>query len=152
LKSAYRVLALLIPVLVALQAAFISFGLFGIGRWVEDGHDLTEHMLDSGSGYGGAAGIGLHGIGALAVSLVALVLLVLAFFARVEGGVRWAALIVVDVVVQWGLAAAGSGSPAVGALHGVNAFVMFGLGMMAAAAARRSMATTPATEQPRRMV
>jgi hypothetical protein len=144
-KSTYRVLALLVPVIVALQAAFIAFALFGIGHWVDDGHTLSKSVLESeNGGFGGAAGIMLHGVGAIVVSVVAIVLLVVAFFAHIEGGVRWAALILADVIVQWGLAAAGSSSPAVGGLHGINAFVMFGLGMMAATAARRSMATTGA--------
>jgi hypothetical protein len=144
-KSTYRVLALLVPVIVALQAAFIASALFGIGHWVDDGNTLSKKVLESGNGgFGGAAGIVLHGVGAIAVSVVAIVLLVVAFFAHIDGGVRWAALILGDVVVQWGLAAAGSSSPAVGGLHGINAFVMFGLGMMAATAARRSMAATRA--------
>ena len=143
MKSTYRVLALLVPVIVALQAAFIAAALFGIGHWVDDGHALSKTVLESGNGgFGGAAGIMLHGVGAIVVSIVAIVLLVVAFFAHIEGGVRWATLILADVIVQWGLAAAGTSSPAVGGLHGINAFVMFGLGMMAATAARRSMAAT----------
>jgi hypothetical protein len=142
-KSTYRVLALLVQVVVALQAAFIAAALFGIGHWVDDGHALSKTVLESGNGgFGGAAGIMLHGVGATVVSIVAIVLLVVAFFAHIEGGVRWATLILADVIVQWGLAAAGTSSPAVGGLHGINAFVMFGLGMMAATAARRSMAAT----------
>lgn len=148
MKRAYRTLAGLITVIVVLQAASISFGLFGIGHWVEDGNSLTKSVVESdSSSVTGESGLSLHGLGAMAIAVVALALLVVAFFAKIEGGVRWAALIVGAVVVQWVLAFVAFGVPIVGVLHGLNAFILFELGMMAAKAAARSMATSAPAQQ-----
>jgi hypothetical protein len=75
----------------------------------------------------------------MAVALVALALLVVSFFARVDGGVRLAALVLGDVVLQWALGLFAFGAVFLGAFHAVNAFLLFGLGMMAVTAATRSM-------------
>ncbi len=141
MKVAYRVLAGLVQVIVVLQAAFIAYGLFGLGHWVDQGNDLTKGAMESDtSKITGGTGLEAHGLGAIAIVLVALALLVVAFFAKIDGGVRWAALIVGDVVLQWVLAFAGFGVPIIGALHGLNAFVLFMLGFMASQAAARSIA------------
>lgn len=148
MKRAYRTLAGLITVIVVLQAASISFGLFGIGHWVEDGNSLTKSVVESdSSSVTGESGLSLHGLGAMVIAGIALALLVVAFFAKIEGGVRWAALIVGDVVLQWALAFVAFGAPIVGLLHGVNAFILFELGMMAAKAAARSMASSAPAQQ-----
>jgi hypothetical protein len=144
MKATYRVLAILIPVIVALQASFIALGVFGLGKWVEDGNDFTKSVLENG-GSTGDIGFVLHSFGAIAAALVALLLLIVSFFAKIEGGVRAAALVFADVLVQWVLAFVSFGAWAVGILHGLNAFLMFGLGMMAAAAATRSIKGTSAT-------
>jgi len=150
MKATYRVLALLIPVIVVLQASFIALGVFGLGSWVEDGNDFTKNVLEDG-GATGDVGFVLHGLGAMAAVVVGILLLVVSFFAKIDGGVRLAAFVLLDVVVQWVLAFAAFAAWAVGILHGLNAFLMFGLGMMAAGAATRSMkggATTEATGTP----
>jgi hypothetical protein len=131
MRSAYRVLAYLIPVLVTVQAAVIAFGQFGIESWVSDDNSYTEQVQSSGDATG-ALGIALHSvIGSMVIPLVALVLLVVAFLAHVPGGVKAAAFVLLAVVVQILLAVLASNVPAVGLLHGVNAFVIFGLAMMA---------------------
>ena len=145
MKATYRALAYLVPVLVALQATFIALGVFGLGAWVENGNDFTKSVLESdSSSVTGGIGFALHNVGAMALALVGLLLLVLSFFAKIPGGVKWAALVLVDVIVQWVLAFVSFGAWAVGALHGLNAFLLFGLGMMAAEAATRSMRTSGA--------
>jgi hypothetical protein len=132
MRSVYRGLAILIPVLVAVQAAVIAFGQFGIESWVSDSNSYTERVREVGDA-SGAIGITLHGvIGTMVIPLVALVLLVVAFFAHVPGGVKWAVIVLLDVVVQVLLAVLASNAPAVGLLHGLNAFLLFGLAMMAA--------------------
>ena len=145
MKATYRALAYLVPVLVALQATFITLGVFGLGAWVHHGNDFTKSVLESdSSSVTGGIGFALHNVGAMALALVGLLLLVLSFFAKIPGGVKWAALVLVDVIVQWVLAFVSFGAWAVGALHGLNAFLLFGLGMMAAEAATRSMRTSGA--------
>ena len=139
MRTAYRVLALLIPVLVALQAALIAFGQFGIEAWVSDDNSYTARAQEGGDATG-AVGITLHGIlGNSVIPLVALLLLGVAFFAHVPGGRKWAAFVLLDVVVQILLAVLAYNVPALGLLHGVNALLLFGLAMMAAQRAR----TTP---------
>jgi uncharacterized membrane protein (Fun14 family) len=145
MKATYRVLAYLVPVLVALQASVIALGVFGLGSWVEDGHDFTKSTLEHG-GSRGDVGFALHSFGAMALALVGLLLLIVSFFAKIEGGVRAAVLVFVDVIVQWVLAFLSFAVWAVGLLHGLNAFVLFGLGLMAASAATRSIRGETAAE------
>src|SRR6476619_7048506 len=80
MKATYRVLAYLIPVIVALQASFIALGVFGLGKWVEDGNDFTKSVLENG-GSTGDVGFALHSFGARAAALVGLLLLIVSFFA-----------------------------------------------------------------------
>jgi uncharacterized membrane protein (Fun14 family) len=143
MKATYRVLAYLIPVIVALQASFIAMGVFGLGKFVEDGNDFTKSVLENG-GSTGDVGFALHSFGSMAAALVGLLLLIVSFFAKIEGGVRAATFVFLDVVLQWVLAFVSFGVWAVGLLHGLNAFLLFGLGLMAAGAATRSIrGTTP---------
>ena len=136
MRTAYRVLALSIPVLVAVQAALIAFGQFGIEAWVSDDNSYTSQAQESGDATG-AVGITLHGVlGNAVIPLIALLLLVTAFFAHVPGGLRWAAVVLLDVVAQVLLAVLAYDAPALGLLHGINAFLLFGLAMMAAQRAR----------------
>jgi hypothetical protein len=145
MKSVYRALAILISVLVLVQAAGIAMGTFGILNFIDDGTDYTKTIAENGDATG-AVGQMVHSIGAIAILLVAIILLVVSFFAKISGGVKWAGYIFLDVVVQWVLAIVAFGVPAIGALHGINAFVMFGLGMMAAQNVRKSSVSTE--EQP----
>ncbi len=146
MKAAYRILAYLVPVLVVLQAAFIAVGLFGLVHWVDNGNTLTKAAIEGDSSrVGGGEALGLHFMGAMALALVALLLLVVSFFAKVERGLMWAGLIAADVVLQWVFGMFGFGAPLIGALHAVNAFVLFGLGMSAATAAARAMRGTART-------
>ena len=138
MKATYRVLGYLISTIVALQASFIALGVFGLGKYVGDGHTFTKNILENG-GATGDVGFALHSFGAMAAALVAIVLLVVSFFAKIEGGVRVALFVFLDVVLQWVLAFLSFAAWAVGILHGLNAFVLFGLGMMAAGVATRSM-------------
>src|SRR5919107_5356005 len=132
MRTAYRVLALLIPVLVTVQAALIAFGQFGIEAWVSDDNSYTQQAQD-GRDATGAVGITLHSIiGNSVIPLVAVLLLVVAFFAGVPGGPKWAGVVLLAVVVQIALAVLAYNVAAVGLLHGVNAFLIFGLAMMAA--------------------
>ncbi|MGZ4429906.1 MAG: hypothetical protein ACXVXC_01660 [Nocardioidaceae bacterium] len=146
MRSAYRYLAYAIPVLVAVQAAVIAFGFFGLSKWVDDGHDLTKSVADSGSGVTGNTGLVIHALnGEILIPLVAIALLVVSFFAKIPGGVKWASFVFGDVVLQFLLAGFAFGVPAIGLLHGINAIVLFGLGMMAGQFAGK--ATAPAAAQ-----
>jgi hypothetical protein len=76
--------------------------------------------------------------------VLALALLVVAFFARVPGGVKWAALVVVLVVVQVAAGLAGEDVPWLGLVHGLDAFALFAAALFAARAAHPASQTAAA--------
>ena len=150
MKSTYRALAYLVLILVIVQAADLAFGFFGVGAWVENGNHLTKSALeDNSSGITGEAGLALHSIiGQFLIPLVALVLLAISFLARIESGRKWAAFIFGDVVAQVVLAFISFGVPVIGVLHGVNAFLLAWLAMLAAGAAADSIKREASTGVP----
>jgi hypothetical protein len=146
MRGAYRVLALLIPVLVAVQAAAVAVNAFGMFQWVDEGQSLTKAVLEGDWEWTGAWGAILHGVvGMMVIPLIALLLLIVSFFAKLTGGVLAALVVLLDTVVQVGLAFVAFETPEIGALHGLNAFVLFGLAMMAAQRAKKAPAPAGST-------
>ena len=144
MRSAYRWLAWIIAAEVAIQAAAIAFAVFGMSKWVEDGGVLNKQVMESDSGpdFSGVAGFMVHGInGQMVIPLLAIALLVVSFFARVPSGVKWAAFVLIAVVVQVLLGMFAHALPSLGMLHGLNAMVLFALAVLAA---RRAGATADA--------
>jgi hypothetical protein len=133
MRAAYKYLAYAIPVLVAVQAAAIAFAFFGLSKWIEDGGTLDKAAMESeDTSFTGVVGFMVHGInGQMLIPLVALILLIVSFFAKVPGGVKWAAFILVDVIVQIVFAFAGFGAPVLGMFHGLNALLLAWLGYAA---------------------
>lgn len=142
MKSAYRVLAGLTCLLVLVQAAAIAFGTFGIISFVEDGNDYTKAIGEERAAEAGGIGQNIHSFGAMAIALVAIVLLIVSFFAKIDGGVKWAGIVFAAVLLQWVLAIIAFSAPVVGLLHGLNAFVIFGTAMTAMQRAK-SAASAP---------
>ncbi len=142
MKAAYKYLAYAIPVLVAVQAAAIAFAFFGLSKWVEDGGTLDKAaMEDDTTSFTGIAGFMVHGInGQMVIPLVALILLIISFFAKVPGGVKWAAFILLDVVAQIAFAFGAFGAPVVGMFHGLNALFLAWLGWTTARRADTAVA------------
>ena len=137
MRGFYRGLALAIAALVALQAAFIAFALSGMVKWVRDGGTLDASVFAEGSTVhiGGETGFALHAIsGTFLIPLVALILLIVYFFAKIPGGTKWALIVFAVVVVQYALAfvARLAEVPLLGALHGLNALILFGVAVTAA--------------------
>ncbi|MEV6521091.1 hypothetical protein AB0M43_04000 [Longispora sp. NPDC051575] len=134
MRSFYRGAAYAIAALVFVQAAAIAFGVFGLGRWVEDGGVLDKAAMESDdTPFPEVAGFIVHGInGQMVIPLVAIVLLVVSFFARIPGGVRWAATIVLLIAAQVLLGMFGHGAPFLGLLHGANALLIFSAAVFAA--------------------
>ena len=134
MKSVYRVLAYLIAVEVVIQAATIAFALFGLGKWIEEGGVLDAAGMESESlDFTGVAGFMIHGLnGQILVPLIALLLLIVSFFAKIPGGVMWAGLVLLTVVVQVLLGMFGHGAPVLGLVHGIVAFVLLGFAVVAA--------------------
>jgi hypothetical protein len=119
---AYRSIAQAIAGFVVLQAAFIAYALFRVQGELDD----DKHVPKDGN-----AGQALHGIGALVIAVLAIALLVTALVTKLEGAARRAGMVFGAVVLQFVLAAIGSAAAVVGALHGVNAFVVLGAAVYA---------------------
>ena len=133
MKSTYRVLALLIALGVAVQTMSIALGFFIVLK--------NNNTADN-------IGLELHTVvGEMVIPLLALVLLIVSFFAGVAGGVKWAAIIFGLVVLQVLLAFAASGAPAVGALHGLNALALIAVaGIAGSRVAKQGAHSATSTE------
>ncbi len=139
MRSAYRILGHSISGLVVVQAAAIAFAFFGLLNWVgggdnaAKGHVLTPKMVnDESANFTGTVGFAIHGIGSDLIALLALILLILSFFAKIPGGVKWAAILFLAVVLQFVFAFTAFGAPVVGVLHGANAIAIAWLGIRVA--------------------
>ena len=134
MRSAYRGVALLICLGVLVQAAAIAFGWFDVIKEIEDGAVLDDD-------FEGNAGHAVHGMnGMMVMPLLGLLLLITSFFTKVKGASKWAGFVLLAIVLQVVMGIASFSLPAIGVLHGVNAFVIFGLALMAA---RRAMLAAP---------
>jgi hypothetical protein len=126
MKSVYRALAGLIAIGVVVQAMAIALAWFTVLKDTDDGL-----VFDKNSEFN--LGHLIHSIvGSGVIPLLAIVLLIISFFAKVQGGVRWALYVFGLVVLQFALAAVSFSAPVVGALHGLNAFALLGVASMAA--------------------
>ena len=148
MRTAYRVLAFVIAAEVAIQAAAIAYALFGLGLWVDGGGVLDKATMESDTTtFTGDGGFPLHGInGEIVIPVLVIVLLVVSFFAKVPRGVMWAAVTLGLVVLQVLLGLFGHVVPFLGALHGINALLIFGVAVMAAMAARGTTAAQRTVE------
>lgn len=143
MRSVYRVLAYLVALEVVVQAAAIAFAVFGLTRWIDDGGVLDAAAVKSGASvYTGLVGFMVHGInGQMIVPVIALLLLISAFFAKVPGGIMWSALVLISVVLEVIFGIVAHGMPELGILHGVLAIAIFAFAVIAA---RRAEAATAA--------
>jgi hypothetical protein len=133
MRTTYKVLGHSIAGFVAIQAAAIALWVFGMFKWVDDGHSLTQQVSDDRlEGVTGSVGITIHSFGAMIVALLAIVLLIISFFAKIPGGVKWAGFVFLAVLVQWVLAIVSFEAPGLGFLHGINALAIAWLGWRAA--------------------
>lgn len=142
MRSAFRVLAYIIAAEVVIQAAAIAYAMFGLGSWIDNGGTLNKSVLDDGTSFTGAVGFAIHGInGEMVIPLLALVLLVVSFFAKVAGSAKWAGAILALVVIQVLLGLFGHSAPILGPLHGINALILFAVAVMAGHAVGSSTTT-----------
>ena len=133
MRTTYRVLAMLIALGVVVQAALIAVAWFLVLNSLDDGTVLDKNSERNW-------GHELHGMfGMMVIPLIAVVLLVVSFFARVPGGVKWAAITFGVALLQIVFAfVAYGGAPVVGVLHGINAFVLAGVASIAMRKARQA--------------
>jgi len=102
MKQVYRVLAFLIAAGVILQAAAIAYAVFAMFEWVGTGGTIDKALIESENPQiGGITGFKLHQlVGVTVLPLVALLLLISSFFARIPGGIRWGLIVFVTTLAQ----------------------------------------------------
>jgi len=135
MRTAYKVLAYLVAAEVAIQAMVMVWGIAGLGKWVDGGGVLDKAVFEEAMGSGGMpfpeiAGLLVHGInGMFVIPFIALLLLIVSFFTKVRGAIKWALIVFALVVAQGQIGFLGHEFPLVGALHGLNALVLFGVAL-----------------------
>lgn len=150
MQKAYKILAHTIAGLVTIQAAVMVFAVAGLFYWIEE----DEGFLDKGvveswdndpPTWMGAIGVPIHGMsGMYLIPLLGLALLIISFFANVNGGTKWAGIVFGLIIVQVMLGIFAHGTPALGLLHGINAFLLFFAALSAGRAAKESAVAEPA--------
>ena len=149
MRTAYKVLAYLVAAEVAVQAMVMVWAIAGLGKWIVGGGVLDGSVIESGGTlpFPEFFGIIVHGInGTFVVPAIALLLLIVSFFTKVRGAIKWAVIVFVLVVVQGQLGFFGHDFPLAGALHGLNALALFGVALYAGR--RLRAATAVGVEQP----
>ena len=148
MRNVYRVLAYAVAAEVIVQAMAMVFAIAGLGKWVDNGGVFDKALMESDqSPFPEVVGFAIHGInGMMIVPAIALLLVISSFFAKIPGAVKWAALVLLLVIVQITLGLVGHAIPAVGALHGLNALLLFSVAIYTAR--RRRSAAVPGAVQP----
>jgi hypothetical protein len=118
MRRVYQIICHLVAACVVVQAAVIAWSTFAILGASEDGGAVSAES--------GLAGFIVHSVvGQMVIPALVVVLLVIALIGRI--GVKWAAWLLVAVLVQLILAYSSFDLPGLGLLHGINAFVIIGL-------------------------
>jgi hypothetical protein len=142
MRATYRVLAGLVSVGVLVQAMAIGVGWFTALKDLDGGLVIDKN-------YDGNWGHSVHSIvGSIIIPLLAILLLIVSFFAKVDGGVKWALYVFGLVALQLAFAFAAFAAPVVGALHGGNALALLAVAGLAArrAAGAPAAAAAESTE------
>jgi hypothetical protein len=153
MRTAYKVLAYLVAVEVAVQAMVMVWAIAGLEKWVDGGGVFDKAVTESEGAppFPEAAGIMAHiNNGFFVIPALALLLVIVSFFTKVRGAIRWAVVVFVLVIVQTQLGGLGHDFPLVGALHGLNALVLFAVALYTGRRLRAASAVE--VEQPERAV
>ena len=145
MRTTYRVLAYLIALEVVVQAAALALAFAGLVHWVDGGGVLDSGVIEGDSDpFPEFVGLIVHGInGGIVVPVLALLLLISSFFARVPRGTVWALVVLGLVVLQVMLGYSLADVPGLGAVHGANALLVFTAAFLAA---RRARVRRPAAD------
>ena len=146
MRATYRVLGYLIALEVVIQAAAIAYANFGVSKFVEDGGTIDKAMVESDEmAFDEIVGFIVHGINGMnVIPLLAIIMLIVSFFAKVPQGVVLALVVVLVVAIQVALGIFAHEVPLLGLLHGVNAFILAGVASAAAARASKTPDDVPA--------
>jgi hypothetical protein len=136
MRTAYKVLAYLVAAEVAVQAMVIVWAIAGLGKWVDSGGVFDKAVIegdDSAMPFPEVLGILVHGMnGMFVIPGLALLLLIVSFFTKMRGAIKWAVIVFVLVVAQGQIGFLGHDFPLAGLLHGLNAFAIFAVALYAA--------------------
>jgi len=149
MRTAYKVLAYLVAAEVAVQAMVMVWAIAGLSKWVAGGGVFDKGVTESEGSppFPEVAGIIVHvNNGFFVIPALALLLLIVSFFTKVRGGIKWAVIVFALVVVQVMLGILGHEFTLGGALHGLNALALFATALYAGR--RLRAATAAAVEQP----
>jgi hypothetical protein len=142
MRAAYLWLARLIALLVVVQAMTITFAVAGLFHWISDDGGVVDDSVVKGwdqnpPTFEGAIGHFIHWMaGERVFPALALLLLIVSFFAKVSKGVVIALVLFVLVILQTVSGLYADGMPYLGLWHGLNAFLIFGASMAAAMKAK----------------
>jgi hypothetical protein len=150
MRAAYLWLARIITLLVVVQAMTIVFAVAGLFNWIsEKGGSVDASVVaawdETPPTFTGAIGHFLHSVtGERVFPALALLLVIIALFAKVSQGVAIALVLFVLVVLQTVTGLYGDRMPYLGLIHGLNAFMIFGTAMAAAMKAKEPVAAAAA--------
>ena len=149
MKRTYAVLAFVVCGLVMVQAAVAVWAESGLFLWItRDGGAIDQATLESDwqPPFPEAAGFMIHGLnGMMVIPVVALLLLVISFFAKVPRGIAWAAAVAALVALQVTLGILGHSVSIAGLTHGINAMVLFTVALLGGLRAWRDAQLVPAS-------
>jgi uncharacterized membrane protein YphA (DoxX/SURF4 family) len=134
MRTAYKLLAYAVAAEVAIQAMAVVWAMAGLGKWIEQGGVADASLMESEAiPFPEVAGFIIHGInGTFVVPIIALALMVLSFFTRQRRAIVVAVAVFVLTVLQGQLGFLGHEIPGIGALHGLNALILFATALYAA--------------------
>lgn len=151
MRTAYKVLAIIIAVEVAIQAMAMVFAISGMVIWVSEGGVLDSSAMEAEEAlFPEMIGLVTHALnGMYVIPALALALLIVSFFTKVPGAVKWAGVVLLLVVLQVALGLLGHSISVAGALHGLNALLLFSAamytGLRARSTGRAAVAAEPRT-------
>jgi len=142
--KAFRILCVILAVEVVIQASAIAYALSGLGKYIDDGHTVdkafVEAVMDGDKSFTGAGGFALHGMnGTMIIPLLAIVTLIVSFFAKVPGAVRAGGILFGMVALQIILGMSSHSAPFLAPLHAINGFGIFAMAVTTA----RTLGGTP---------
>jgi hypothetical protein len=141
MRVTYQVLARLIAALVVIQAMTMVFAIAGFFTWIDEGNTADKALFESDSppDFVGTLGFMIHGISGMnVIPALALLLLIVSFFAKVPRGVLFAVVVVLSTALQVFAGIAAHSTVALGLVHGLNAFILFGAAVAASQAAKQA--------------
>ena len=147
MRTVFRALAWIVAALVVVQAMSMVWGIAGELKWIQEGGVLDKAAMESEeTQFPEVVGFMIHGMnGMMVIPAIALLLLISSFFTKIPRAWMWAGLVLVLVAVQVTLGLAGPAVPFLGALHGLNALLLFGTAIYTARLGRTVAA--PAVER-----